>query len=73
MDIMFFVGGIVVGVLLTKIFSPSYKICGSGEVDERNGMCRVHVTDEGLSDRSIKKAIFTIQHDANISREEQTL
>ena len=71
--IMIFIGGIVVGILLTKIFSPSYKICGSVEVDERNGLCKVHVTDEGLSDRSISKALFTINHDANISREEQTL
>ena len=73
MEFIFFAGGVIVGTVVTTIFKNSKRTCGIIEVDHSNNLCKVHITSAELSDRKTKKAIFKIDHEANISQEEQGL
>lgn len=73
MEILALVGGAVGGVLIGFIIEKHSKICGVIDVDHRTGMCQVRITSADLSNRKSKTAVFKINHDSVISREEQTL
>ena len=74
---LFPIGGIllgaIVGSLLEKYVKKHTKTHGVIDVDHNTGQCKVKITSADLSDRKTKKAIFTINHDAKISREEHIL
>ena len=73
MEFIFFIGGVIIGTIFTMIFKKYNKTFGIIDVDHSNGLCKIHITSEELSNYKTKKAIFTINHGAIISREEQTL
>ena len=73
MEILFFLGGMILGVLFTIMLKHKDKIYGVIEVDHNTEMCKVHITSDELSNINNKKAVFKINHNANISREEQGL
>lgn len=72
MEIMSFLGGAILG-LLVSIILETRKTHGIIEVDHDTKQCKIHMISEDLLSRKTKKAIFVIDHDAAISREEQIL
>lgn len=77
MDIISFLGGGVLGSLLTIIIVgfriKNMKIDGVIDVDAPNNLCQVHIISTELSDPKVKTAVFMVNHNANLSREEQIL
>ena len=77
MDIIGFLGGALIGCTLTTIFFDLYrkrqKIDGIIDVDHTNNLCQAHITSTDLSNPKVKTAIFVVNHNANLSREEQIL
>ncbi len=73
MEFIFLAGGVIGGFILSKLIRRHSKICGVIDVDHRTEMCKVRITSADLSNRKSKTAVFKINHDAIISREEQTL
>ena len=65
--------GAIIGSILEKIFMKNTKTHGVIEVDHNTEMCKVRITSSDLSDRKTKKAIFVVNHDVKISRDEQSL
>lgn len=72
MGIIIFIGGVIVGVLITIIFSGS-KTYGVIAVDHEVKACKLFVTSQDLLERKNKRAVFKIDHEAKFSREEQSL
>ena len=81
MGIIIFIGGVIVGIVITIIFNVRAKTYGIIRVDHNIESCFIEMASTDLADRKIKKAIFIIDHNANltrhgnadISREEQSL
>lgn len=73
MEFIFLAGGVIGGFVLAKITGRHSKIYGVIDVDHQNELCKVHITSAELSDRRSKKAVFKINHDVVLSREEQIL
>ena len=73
MEFIFLAGGVVIGSVITAIIKDRNKICGVIDVDHNNVMCKIRITSDELSNRRTKRAVFKINHDAKISREEQIL
>lgn len=73
MELIIFAGGIVAGIAMTKLFEYRKKTLGIIDVDHHNGLCNVRLTSSELEKRSVKKAVFDINHNANLSREEHIL
>lgn len=65
--------GVIIGIILATVFYRRRKIAGIIDVDHQNGTCQIHITSDELANRRNTKVIFTINHDANLSREEQGL
>jgi hypothetical protein len=78
MGIIIFIGGVIVGVLITIIFSGS-KTYGVIAVDHEVKACKLFVTSQDLLERKNKRAVFKIDHYAkltqhtDLSRKEQSL
>ena len=74
MSLLIFLGGVVIGVAATIIFTRKNKTYGFIDVDHNNDLCRVRITSEEVADRKNKTAVFRIIHDVDLSsREEQVL
>ena len=73
MEILLVIGGVILGIVLTKLFKRNNTIYGTIDVEEYSGLCRFRINDAGLVDRKVKKATFLVNHDVNISRDEQSL
>lgn len=74
MEILFYITiGTIIGAILEAVISCKDKIYGFIDVDQHTGMCRLRISSEEIANRKNKKAIFIINHDANISRDEQSL
>lgn len=73
MEFIFFLGGIVLGVIFTLIFKSRERIHGIVHVDHDTEQCTFSITSDQLSKRDKKIAVFYINHNAKISREEQSL
>lgn len=73
MEFIFFAGGVILGTILTAIFKSKESIHGVIEVDHRTEQCIFRLTSDELQNPKNKKAVFSINHNANISREEQSL
>lgn len=71
MEMLFLIIGLIGGFGVAKLFKRSEKTFGIIDVDTNTGMCRVRITSEELGDPNKKHAIFIINHDASISRDEQ--
>jgi len=73
MEFIFLVGGIIIGVIIMVIKLRNEKIHGIVHVDHKTEQCIFSITSDQLVDRKKKIAVFVINHNAEISREEQTL
>lgn len=73
MGFLYFTGGVIVGTIITIIFKARTRIYGVIRVDHNIEACFIELTSTDLSNRKIKKAIFDIDHNANLSRKEQLL
>lgn len=73
MNFIFFIGGMVLGIISTFIFKSRERIHGIVHVDHNTDQCIFSITSDQLSDRKKKIAVFMINHNAKISREEQGL
>ena len=74
MEFLFLIGGMIIGIVFTLLVTKrESKIYGIVDIDHNSGLCRFHITSSELSDRRNTKAIFRINHNAAISREEQSL
>lgn len=69
MELIILLGGVFIGIAIGK---PK-KIQGIIDVDHDTNMCRINVNHKELLNRKLKTATIYINHDAAISREEQTL
>lgn len=73
MGLLYFIGGIVLGVIIMLIHRSRERIHGIVHVDHDTEQCIFSLTSDQLSNRKKKIAVFVINHDAKISREEQGL
>jgi hypothetical protein len=73
MEFIFLLGGVVLGIIFTLIFKSRERIHGIVHVDHDTDQCIFNITSDQLSRREKKIAVFVINHDAKISREEQRL
>ena len=67
------IGGFVGGFLFALLYDLTHKTTGVIDVDHYDNSCRVRMTSDDLTNRSVTKAIFKINHDARFSRDEQGL
>ena len=72
-EILLVIGGVFLGIVLTKIFNREPTAYGVIDVEEESGLCRFRINDDKLIDKRVKKATFIVNHDAIISRDEQSL
>lgn len=75
MSILLFLIGFISGLIISFIFKrkDKSKIYGQIDVEETSGLCRVRIGDDGLMDPNVKEAIFKVNHNSLISRNEQGL
>lgn len=73
MNFIFLLGGVILGVVLTLIYKSRERIHGIVHVDHNTEQTVFSITSGQLADRKKKIAVFYINHDAQISREEQGL
>lgn len=73
MEYLFLVLGLLLGVTFSKILRDRERIHGVVHVDHDSEQCIFSITGDQLSNRKKKIAVFVINHDAVISREEQGL
>lgn len=67
------IGGAGIGILLIMLLALKDKTHGVVDIDHNTQQCIFRITSDELSDRRVKKAVFKINHNAKISREEQIL
>lgn len=73
MNFIFLLGGVILGVVLTLIYKSRERIHGIVHIDHKTEQSVFSITSDQLTDRKKKIAVFYINHDAQISREEQGL
>ena len=77
MEILIFLGGVIIGFIITTIYknqkNARERIHGIVHIDHQTEQCIFSITSDELMNRDKKIAAFVINHDANISREEQGL
>ena len=73
MEILLFVGGVISGIIFALIYKSRERIHGIVHIDHETEQCIFSLTSTQLSDRKKKIAVFLINHDAKISRDEQGL
>lgn len=73
MEFILFSGGVLLGIFGTLIYKTRERIHGVIHIDHETDQCIFNITSEEVSKRNKKIAVFYINHDANISREEQGL
>ena len=69
MEILIFIGGLILGVALTMLYKARERIHGIIHVDHNTEQCIVNLRSEELMDRKKKIAVFILNHEADISRE----
>ena len=69
MEFLFFVGGLLIGILAMKFVQKRERIHGVIDVDHNTEQCTFHITSMEMSDRKKKVVVFYINHDAKISQE----
>lgn len=73
MEFIYFMVGIIIGIIFMKILQRNEVIHGIVHVDHNTEQCIFSLTSDQLSDRTKKTAVFVINHNAEISRQEQSL
>ena len=73
MELLYFIGGVILGIVLAIVFRTRSKTYGVIRVDHNIEACFIELISADLTNRKIKKAMFDIDHEANLSRKEQSL
>lgn len=73
MEFIFLLIGFLTGVVAFSIIKRKNEIHGNIDIDNVTGLCRFKITSNKLADPHKKYAIFKINHNAEISRDEQLL
>lgn len=73
MDYLIFIGGVILGIIGTLIFKSRERIHGRIHIDHKTEQCVFQITSDEVQNRKKKIAVFYINHDADISRDEQSL
>lgn len=73
MEFIFLLGGVLLGVILTLIYKSRERIHGVVHVDHNTKQTVFEITSGQLTKCNKKIAVFYIDHNAQISREEQGL
>ena len=73
MGLINFIGGVIVGILAMYIYTRRERIHGVIHLDHNTQQCLINITSDELSNPKKKIAVFMIDHNAEISREEQGL
>ena len=73
MYVLIFLGGVILGIIGTLIYKSRERIHGVINIDHTTEQCLFSMISDELMKRDKKIAVFLINHDANISREEQGL
>ena len=73
MEFVIFIVGLLIGIGFMWFKQNNEKIHGIVHVDHESESCAFSITSGQLADRSKKIAVFVINHDAKLSREEQAL
>lgn len=73
MEFIFFIGGVIVGFSWTIPFWTGEDVKGIIDIDHDNNVCKIRMISKDVVDKRKSKAVFMLNHDYNISREEQTL
>lgn len=71
--LVYFIGGVLVGILFMRILRAGERIHGIIHIDHKTEQCIFSITSKELSNKKKKIAVFVINHDAEISREKQSL
>jgi hypothetical protein len=71
--ILIFLIGFTCGVVFTIIFKRIKEVHGMIDIDQSTGLCRFRITSDKLANNKKKYAIFKIDHNAEISRDERFL
>lgn len=71
MEFIFLIVGFTIGLIVSSVFGRGKNVYGSIDVDPTNGLCRVRATSDEIANPKKKRAIFIINHNAEISRDEQ--
>ena len=69
MPFIFFIGGLLLGIIIMKIVRDKERIHGIVDVDHNTEQCIFHISSGEMSNRKKKIVKFYINHDANISQE----
>lgn len=67
------IGGFLGGFIYAMVFDILHSTRGVIEVDHRNETCQVRLTSGDLKNRRNTRAVFKINHNADLSRDEQGL
>ena len=74
MEWIFLVIGIIFGFAISFIFKRKNKIYGTIDIENETGLCRFRIDKtNNLTEPTIKYAVFKVNHNVNISRDEQVL
>lgn len=73
MEILWVIGGVILGIIITKIIDRKSVEYGVIDVEEETGLCRFRISDNRLVDKRVKRAVFSVNHNVYISRDEQGL
>lgn len=65
--------GIIIGLCISKIIQNLTTEVGTIDVDHVTNLCKLNVTSDQINKLSTKRVVFTVNHNAEISREEQGL
>lgn len=73
MEFIFLIGGMLLGIVIMRIYYSRERIHGIIHVDHETEQCIFNITSKELSNHKKKIAVFIINHDAEISRKKQSL
>lgn len=73
MEFIIFIGGVLVGASWTLYLKNHSGTKGIIDIDHDNNTYKIRMISKDVVDKRIWKATFLVNHDATISRDEQTL
>ena len=73
MELAIFVIGFTIGFIFCLIFKRREYVYGQVDIDSITGLCRFRISSDKIADPRKKHAIFKINHNVDISRDEQWL
>lgn len=65
--------GLIFGIIIKTIYGTRYKVYGTVDIDPVTGLCRFRISSDEIANPQKSYAYFRINHNAEISRDEQGL